>query len=463
MSVPKRAADESLENETSAKRPKEKQQSDLFKFFSSGTTSPASTSSPTRYVPGPFVPVSLPFRPKPYKPGESPVTIQGNTSSTSLFNEPSPNPTITPEMLARARLPAPGPFVPASLPFIPEPLPISTIAGGLVAGAGQSIQTFPPSGPATAAKGSSQTTLSFRTKSDHKVAVKLEPVDESALASSSSQLATATASSRMPTADITVKAEPDAEPALPPISVSENARVITSALKDVKTESIDSARSDTPRPPFYVIATHAGAGVHPPELDSSTKASLRASLPSPHPTDALSAVCNALAILETAPHLNAGVGSNLTLEGRVECDASLMCGETGAFGAVGALRGVPRPSEAARAVLKHSQEGDTLGRVPPILLVGQGAQEFALEHGVNGCQEGEMIAEGSKKDWEHWKGRWEEIRKKELEGNDGREVRDALAARQDTVGAVACGIGDSPTLAAGVSRCAYELLHLILA
>lgn len=36
---------------------------------------------------------------------------------------------------------------------------------------------------------------------------------------------------------------------------------------------------------------------------------------------------------------NAGKGSNLTASGHVECDASAMDGQTGAFGAVGAVPG----------------------------------------------------------------------------------------------------------------------------
>lgn len=46
--------------------------------------------------------------------------------------------------------------------------------------------------------------------------------------------------------------------------------------------------------------------------------------------------------LQDSPLTNAGIGSNLSLTGTVECDASLMDG-SGGYGAVGALQGQSVP------------------------------------------------------------------------------------------------------------------------
>jgi beta-aspartyl-peptidase (threonine type) len=87
-------------------------------------------------------------------------------------------------------------------------------------------------------------------------------------------------------------------------------------------------------------------------------------------------------VLEDDPAFNAGYGSVLNSRGEVEMDASLMDGATLDIGAVGAIRGVRNPISVAREMLREL----------PILLVGEGAREFARERGAELCDPQAMIA-----------------------------------------------------------------------
>lgn len=57
-------------------------------------------------------------------------------------------------------------------------------------------------------------------------------------------------------------------------------------------------------------------------------------------SSALDTVVSSISVLEKDACLNAGYGSNLTIDGQVECDASLM-NDGGEFGGVGAVSGQP--------------------------------------------------------------------------------------------------------------------------
>ena len=64
---------------------------------------------------------------------------------------------------------------------------------------------------------------------------------------------------------------------------------------------------------------------------------------------------------------NAGYGSNLTLKGTVECDASLMTGQQGTFGAVGAVKGIKNPVLTAHQMVVEAEQGLlSIGRIPPM-------------------------------------------------------------------------------------------------
>ena len=88
---------------------------------------------------------------------------------------------------------------------------------------------------------------------------------------------------------------------------------------------------------------------------------------------ALDAVTVAVTLLEDCPLFNAGKGAVFTHAGTHELDASIMNGATLAAGAVANVTHVRNPILAARAVMEHSEH---------ILLVGTGAEDFVVEHGV---------------------------------------------------------------------------------
>ena len=85
------------------------------------------------------------------------------------------------------------------------------------------------------------------------------------------------------------------------------------------------------------------------------------------------AVQIAINILEDSTHFNAGKGSVFTSAGTHELDASIMNGKNVQAGAVAGLTNIKNPIDAAIAVMEHS---------PHVFLIGKGAEEFALAHGI---------------------------------------------------------------------------------
>ncbi len=87
----------------------------------------------------------------------------------------------------------------------------------------------------------------------------------------------------------------------------------------------------------------------------------------------LDAVTTSVRLLEDDPLFNAGRGAALTREGTAEHDAAVMEGKQQRAGAVASVRHVRNPVELARRVMEKSRH---------VLLVGPGAEEFALEEGL---------------------------------------------------------------------------------
>ncbi|OMP00434.1 Peptidase T2, asparaginase 2 [Corchorus olitorius] len=121
------------------------------------------------------------------------------------------------------------------------------------------------------------------------------------------------------------------------------------------------------------------------------------------------AVAAAIQVLEDDPSTNAGRGSNLTEDGNVECDASLMDAQSGAFGAVGAVPGVRNAIQIAALLVKEQINGSSLlGRIPPMFLAGEGARQWAKSKGIalpETIEEAHqwLVTEKSKSQWKHYK------------------------------------------------------------
>ncbi|KAI0645701.1 nucleophile aminohydrolase [Trametes meyenii] len=221
-----------------------------------------------------------------------------------------------------------------------------------------------------------------------------------------------------------------------------------------------------------VVAVHGGAGFH--QHSSSADAEIKRVLRSAcmrtagvlnRKVAALEAVVEAIVILEDEECLNAGLGSNLTMDGTVECDASIIDGSTGDFGALGAVSGVKNPIRAANEVLQYSRDPDPLGRIPPLLLVSSGAEEFARGRGLTAQPASNMISARAREEWKKWKERLEAAGTT-LPGGDRQlstpnvvhsQQNDGIHDRQDTVGAVV--LGTNGDLAAGVSSGGLLLKH----
>jgi beta-aspartyl-peptidase (threonine type) len=136
-------------------------------------------------------------------------------------------------------------------------------------------------------------------------------------------------------------------------------------------------------PPPLAIAIHGGAGVieratMTPEHEASYRAGLAAALDAGWAVlerggSSLDAVSTAVRLMEDDPQFNAGRGAVLNRDGDAELDAAIMDGHGPRAGAVAAVRHVKNPIDLARLVMDKSAA---------VLLVGDGAEDFALEQGV---------------------------------------------------------------------------------
>ena len=133
---------------------------------------------------------------------------------------------------------------------------------------------------------------------------------------------------------------------------------------------------------------------------------------------ALDAVEEAVVIMEDDETFDAGRGSFLNREGKVQLDALIMDGNTLRAGGVGGVERLRNPVRAARKILSES---------PHVYFVAEGAERFAAEHGIPLCRNEDLIIPR------------EVARLKEFQGHAAAQKPDLFAPEisHDTVGAVA--------------------------
>jgi len=85
-----------------------------------------------------------------------------------------------------------------------------------------------------------------------------------------------------------------------------------------------------------------------------------------------------------------------------------MDGQTGAFGAVGAVPGVQNAIDVALLLAKQSLLGSLpLGRIPPVFLVGEGARDWASKQGLMTATSGMelekwLVTKRARQQWEKY-------------------------------------------------------------
>ncbi len=97
---------------------------------------------------------------------------------------------------------------------------------------------------------------------------------------------------------------------------------------------------------------------------------------------ALDAVEEAVVVMEDDETFDAGRGSFLNRDGKVQLDAFIMDGATLRGGGVGGVERLRNPVRAARKILSDS---------PHVYFVAEGAERFAVEHGIALCRNQDLV------------------------------------------------------------------------
>jgi beta-aspartyl-peptidase (threonine type) len=136
-----------------------------------------------------------------------------------------------------------------------------------------------------------------------------------------------------------------------------------------------------------VLVVHGGAWAMPDDMVDAHLRGVKNALAAgwsvlERSGSALDAVEEAVVVMEDDETFDAGRGSFLNRDGRVQLDALIMDGATLRAGGVGCVERLRNPVRAARKILSES---------PHVYFVGEGAEKFAAEHGVPLCENEDLI------------------------------------------------------------------------
>lgn len=172
-----------------------------------------------------------------------------------------------------------------------------------------------------------------------------------------------------------------------------------------------------------VLVVHGGAWAIPDDMVEAHLRGVRNALAAGWRAlnkggSALDAVEEAVVVMEDDETFDAGRGSFLNRDGRVQLDALIMDGATLRAGGVGCVEHLRNPVRAARKILSES---------PHVYFVSEGAEKFAAQHGIPLCKNEDLVIPREVK------------RLQEFQAQAAEEKPNlfAPAISHDTVGAVA--------------------------
>jgi beta-aspartyl-peptidase (threonine type) len=136
-----------------------------------------------------------------------------------------------------------------------------------------------------------------------------------------------------------------------------------------------------------VLVVHGGAWAIPDDMVEAHLRGVRNALAAgwralERGGSALDAVEEAVVVMEDDETFDAGRGSFLNRDGKVQLDAFIMEGATLRGGGVGCVERLRNPVRAARKILSESSH---------VYFVAEGAERFAAEHGIPLCKNEDLV------------------------------------------------------------------------